>query len=54
MLNCLFGEFHPSYNIECISVDSLRLVTPTPEDEMPNEDPDVTYFMNMAAFVSGI
>ena len=53
MLNCPFGEFHPSYNIECISVDSLRLVTPTPEDEMPNEDPDVTYFMNMAAFVSG-
>ena len=52
MLNCPVGEFHSSYNIECISVDKLRLVTATPESEMPDETPDVTHFMNMAGFVS--
>jgi FtsP/CotA-like multicopper oxidase with cupredoxin domain len=51
ILNCPFGEFHPSYNITCIGIDSLRLVTPTPESEMPDETPDVIYFMNIAGFV---
>ena len=52
MLNCPFGNFHPSYNIDCISVDKLRLLNPTPQNEMPSEEPDITYFMNMAGFVS--
>ena len=50
MLNCPFGQFHPSYNIECVSIDSLRLVRATPESEMPDEKPDSTFFMNIAAF----
>ena len=50
MLNCPFGQFHPSYNIECVSIDSLRLVRATPESEMPDEKPDSTFFMNSAAF----
>ena len=52
MINCPFGAFHTSYNIECIAVDSLRLVSATPQDEMPNVEPDVTYFMNVAGFVT--
>ena len=51
MLNCPFEKFHPSYNIECISIDKVRLVEPTPSDEMPDESPDVTYFMNLAGYV---
>jgi FtsP/CotA-like multicopper oxidase with cupredoxin domain len=54
MLNCPFGRFHSSYAIECISIDSLRLFTPTPESEMPDETPDITYFINMAGFVFGV
>ena len=50
MLNCPFGQFHPSYNIECVSINSLRLVRATPESEMPDEKPDSTFFMNIAAF----
>ena len=51
MLNCPLGNFHFSYNIQCISVDDLKLFSPTPEREMPNETPDITYFMNMGGFV---
>ena len=29
------------YNIQCISVDGLRIVSPTPEHEMPNKTPGV-------------
>ena len=50
MLNCPFGQFHPSYNIDCISVDTLRLVQATPSSEMPDETPDVTHFLNLAGF----
>lgn len=51
MLNCPFGEFHHSYNIECVSIDNLRLISPTSKEDMPDENPDVTYFMNVAGFV---
>ena len=50
MLNCPFGHYHPSYNIECIGVEHLRLAEPTPDSEMPDESPDVTHFLNMAGF----
>ena len=49
ILNCPFGQFHLSYYIECISIDSLRLAEPTPESEMPDKEPDITYFANLAA-----
>ena len=52
MLNCPFREFHSSYNIECISVDTLKLVSPTQASQMPDESPDLTYFLNIAGFVS--
>ena len=51
MLNCPIGQFHPSYNIDCISIDTLRLIEATPASEMPDQTPDVTYFTNVAAFV---
>ena len=54
MLNCPFGHFHPSYNIECIAIDTFRLVQATPESEMPDQTPDMTYFTNLAGFVRGI
>ena len=50
MLNCPIGQFHPSYNIECTGIDSLRLVKATPESEMPDQIPDVTYFTNLAGY----
>ena len=50
ILNCPFGQFHPSYNIVCISVDTLRLVQATPSSEMPDETPDVTHFLNLAGY----
>ena len=50
ILNCPVGQFHPAYNIECISTDSLRLVEATPPSEMPDQTPDVTYFLNLAGF----
>jgi FtsP/CotA-like multicopper oxidase with cupredoxin domain len=50
MLDCPYGELHPSYNIECIGDDKLRLFAPTPASEMPEEEPDITYFINMAGY----
>ena len=51
MLDCPYGELHPSYNIECISVDKLKLYNPTPPSEMPSEAPDITFFINMAGYL---
>ena len=51
ILNCPFGEIHESYNIECIRVDKLRLHNPTPASEMPDETPDITYFINMVGYI---
>ena len=48
--NCPFGQFHPSYYIRCIGVDTLRLVQATPSSEIPDETPDVTHFLNLAGF----
>ena len=52
MLNCPVGALHSSYHIQCISVATLRLVSPTPPGDMPDEVPDVTYFLNMGGFVA--
>lgn len=52
MLNCPVGEFHPSYNIKCVSITELRLIEPTPNEDMPGKVPDITYFINMAGYVS--
>ena len=51
MLDCPYGELHSSYNTECISVEQLRLHSPTPASEMPAEEPDITYFINMAGWL---
>ena len=52
ILNCLIGQFHPSYNIECIHIDTLRLIEATPSSEMPDQIPDVTFFANSGGFIS--
>ena len=38
-VNCPFGSFHPLYYITCTNVQSLRLLEPTPPDELPNANP---------------
>ena len=52
-VNCPFKNFHPSYYITCINVHSLRLLEPTPPDELPNANPkgpmhckDCRHFIN--------
>ena len=35
-VNCPFEEFHPSYYIECVNVDQLRLLEETPSSSVPN------------------
>ena len=50
MLNCPFKQFHPAYNIECVSIDTLRLHVLTPPSEMPDNTPDITHFMNLGGF----
>ena len=39
-VNCPFKDFHQSYNIDCSNVDSLRLLLPTPPEELPDANPD--------------
>ena len=38
-VNCPFERFHPSYHIDCVNVQNLRLLEPTPNDELPNANP---------------
>ena len=52
-VNCPFKDFHPSYYITCINVHSLRLLLPTPPNELPNANPkgpmdckDCRHFIN--------
>ncbi|XP_067019270.1 uncharacterized protein [Acropora muricata] len=50
-VNCPFQDFHPSYYIACVNVQSLRLLEPTPTDELPNANPgsnckDCIHFIN--------
>ena len=50
-VNCPFKNFHPLYYITCINVQSLRLLEPTPPDELPNANPpdyckDCRHFIN--------
>ena len=50
-VNCPFEDFHPSYYISCINVQSLRLLEETPTDELPNANPrrnckDCRHFIN--------
>ena len=42
-VNCPFEYLHSSYHIDCVNVNEMRLLEPTPPDEMPdaNPDPDV-------------
>ena len=48
-VNCPFENFHPSYNINCINVQNLSLLEPTPDGELPNADAscrNCTHFFN--------
>ena len=50
-VNCPFQNFHPLYYITCINVQSLRLLEPTPPDELPTANPrdyckDCSHFIN--------
>ena len=40
VVNCPFEKFHSSYHTECVNVNEMRLLEPTPSDEMPCADPD--------------
>ena len=44
-INCLFENYHPSYNIDCTKLTSLRLLYETPAADMP-QSPDSTIFLN--------
>ena len=52
-VNCPFRKFHESYNIDCINVQSLRLLEQTPDHELPDANPkdpkdckDCRHFIN--------
>ncbi|XP_068745488.1 uncharacterized protein [Montipora capricornis] len=38
-VNCPFQHFHQSYHIDCVNVESLRLLEATPLDELPIANP---------------
>lgn len=46
--NCPFMDYHPSYNINCTRLGDLRLLYPTPTEELPASTPDSgqEYFLN--------
>ena len=39
-VNCPFEYLHSSYHIDCVNVNEMRLLEPTPPDEMPDANPD--------------
>ena len=50
-VNCPFKNFHQFYYINCTNVRSLRLLEPTPPEELPNANPreycnDCRHFIN--------
>ena len=51
-VNCPFLDFHRKYHITCVNVQDLRLLEPTPPDELPRaipEDcPNCTHFINFS------
>ena len=49
-VNCPFEKFHNSYGIECINVDSFRLLINTSADELPGvypSDDNHLFFLNL-------
>ena len=38
-VNCPFLDFHPSYHITCVNIQDLRLLEPTPPNELPRAIP---------------
>lgn len=57
-VNCPFPAFHASYNIpRCINVHELRLLWPTPSEELPDSDPtcdDCELFLNIGSDTDSI
>ena len=57
VFNCPFMDFHTSYNIICIRVGDLRLLNPTPAEELPTSDSDddvLQFFLNFGYEGDGI
>lgn len=48
VVNCPFEAFHPLYAMNCVNVGDLKLLNPTPMEELPqlNPDTDQEYFLN--------
>ena len=44
-LNCPFKDYLPSYNIKCIMLNDMKLLIPTPYDELPMQ-PSQSLFFN--------
>ena len=47
-VNCPFRDYHPSFNITCVNAHQLRLLYPTPPDQLPSAEYDEEYFFNFA------
>ena len=57
VFNCPFMDFHPSYNTTCTRVGDLRLLNPTPAEELPTSDSDddvLQFFLNFGYEGDGI
>ncbi|XP_003384621.1 PREDICTED: laccase-1-like [Amphimedon queenslandica] len=48
VLNCPFPSFPPSYNITCLHVHQLKLLYPSPNEDLPHVVPDKRVFLNFA------
>lgn len=48
VLNCPFPSFPPSYNITCLHVHNLKLLYPSPNEDLPRVVPDERVFLNFA------
>ena len=41
-VNCPFLQFHSSYNTRCVNIDNLRMLYPTPANQIPSSSLDST------------
>ena len=56
-VNCPFPAFHTTSNTRCVNVHQLRLLWPTPSEEMPDADPtcdECTLFFNIGSDTDSI
>ena len=48
VVNCPFRNYHPTFNINCVNVQQLRLFFPFSSELLPSADYDEQYFLNFA------